>query len=382
MKQTLMRRIKMKLQVINRMVMAMVAIFATVAIIACKSNRNTEMTYKDIEPGVEAGLSGSFAGAASDSLIFIVGGCNFPEDPLGANSKKRFYKGIYLVNPTDESWRYCGALPHEIAYGVSATTPEGTFIAGGSDASQSFKEAYMLRFEDGKPVLTELPQLHVAIDNAYAAAIGSKVYIAGGNNDGKPSRALYMLDLADAGARWSKVSEMPGNPRVQPVMAAAKDAEGNDCLWIWGGFAGRHEGYDEPTLELTGLCYNPQNNSWSELPALLDDKGEAVSVGGGCAATLSDGRIAIAGGVNKDIFIEALRNQAPDYLQHPVEWYRFNGCLIVFDPKTLTCSAEPCQPDLARAGASMVSLSDNRVAVSGGELKPRIRTPKTLLLSL
>ena len=85
--------------------------------------------------------------------------------------------------------------------------------------------------------------------------------------------------------------------------------------------------------------------------------------------TLPDGRVVAMGGVNKDVFLEALRNQASDYLSHPVEWYRFNGRVMVFDPaaQTWTVAADD-------AGAAAAVTPDSEILLIGGELKPRIRT--------
>ena len=79
--------------------------------------------------------------------------------------------------------------------------------------------------------------------------------------------------------------------------------------------------------------------------------GEEVSLGGGIAVTLPDGRVVAMGGVNKDVFLEALRNQAPDYLSHPVEWYRFNGRVMVFDPAAQTWTVAADDEATARAEA-------------------------------
>lgn len=334
----------------------------------------------DAEAGIENGVSGSFAGRAGKNLVMIAGGCNFPcLQPLSGDAQKKFYKGIYLMDTATGVWHRAGSLPEAIAYGAWAQTPDGIVIAGGSNADGPQRDAYKITFDGTTPQVESLPELPAAIDNGYGAAIGRIVYVAGGNHDGVPSNDMYALDLDNLSGGWRKLRPMPGNPRVQPVMASGKDSDGKDRLWLWGGFAGRYEGH-EPTLELGGLCYDPQKNKWTAVAPLVDASGEAVSTGGGSAATLSDGRIAIVGGVNKTVFIEALRNQAPDYLMHPVSWYGFNGSVILYDPATGKSEALAPNPDAARAGASMVALEDDKIFLCGGELKPRIRTSETLII--
>ncbi|MDE7151856.1 MAG: cyclically-permuted mutarotase family protein, partial [Candidatus Amulumruptor sp.] len=86
------------------------------------------------------------------------------------------------------------------------------------------------------------------------------------------------------------------------------------------------------------------------------------------------------GGVNADVFLAALVDQAPDYLSHPIEWYRFNPYACIFNPATETWTVAD-SADTARAGASLlVAPSASRSIVTGGELKPRIRTPRPAVI--
>lgn len=308
------------------------------------------------EPGIEYGVSGSFGGMMGGVPVFA-GGCNFPfEDPISVPaSSKTFYCGIY----NGLTGERIGSLPVKTAYGASAQTPKGLVMAGGSTP-----DAWLLS-EDG--TLETLPALPNVIDNAYGASIGNTVYIAGGNLDGQPSRGLVSLNLDHPERGWQLVSLMPGLPRIQPVMAAA-----GGKLYIWGGFyAG-----DPKTVHTSGLCFDPQTGEWSELP----EPAPGVTLSGGVAATLDDNRIVCTGGVNRQIFLEAITAQAPDYLEHPVEWYKFNGKTYIFHPLDQTWNCLEYNADRARAGASTALLPDGTVLLMGGELKPRVRTPRPAIL--
>jgi len=321
----------------------------------------------DIEPGYERGVSAAFCGRIGNNLI-VAGGANFPcDDPLAPSAEKKLYRGIYAADDSQPlTWRRIGSLPVPMAYGASAMTGRGPVFIG------TDKSVWLLN-ADG--TLTDLPEMPVAIDNAAAAAIGDAVYVCGGNVDGKPSNALYSLDLTTG--EWRKLRSMPGNPRVQPAMAACMGR-----LWLWGGFAGKHDGKDA-TLETSGLCYDPRKNKWTPLPAPTDADGNEISLGGGCAVALSaDDRIVASGGVNKDIFLAALQNQAPDYLMHPVDWYRFNSNVLVFDPVRSEWTVAETTPDAARAGAAAIPGRHGDLFIYGGELKPRIRTSETLNIQL
>ncbi|MDE5800976.1 MAG: cyclically-permuted mutarotase family protein, partial [Paramuribaculum sp.] len=287
------------------------------------------------------------------------------------DARKNFYQGIYAADTASLSWRCIGFLPRAMAYGSSVAMPDGMILIGGMGEDGSTADVYRLRGSE----MESLPALPVTVDNGAAAAIGDILYVAGGNQDGIPSRDLWALDLSQPGKGWKKQAKMPGNPRTQPVMAAS-----GSRLYLWGGFAGKHKGHDA-TLDCDGLCYDPATNKWSPLPAPTAD-GAEISLGGGVAATLPDGRILATGGVNKDVFLAALRNQQPDYLLHPIEWYRFNSRIFIYDPAADEWQLVADRPDAARAGAAIATGPDGAVYIMGGEVKPRIRTAETLRIDL
>ncbi|MDE6826885.1 MAG: cyclically-permuted mutarotase family protein [Paramuribaculum sp.] len=329
----------------------------------------------DPDAGIDEGVSASFTGILPDGRVLVAGGCNFPGDPMAPGAVKRFYSGIYAAVPEEGQlvFERIGSLPEATAYGVSATTPEGVFMAGGTTADKALRTAFLMK-NDGS--IENLPELPYTVDNAYCAAIGDKVYIAGGNCNGLPSNNLICLDLKNPDKGWKELKPFPGEPRVQPVLAAS----GNK-LYLFGGFAGR-TAQNEPRLSTDGFVYDPKSNKWHELSGPTDDMGKPLSLGGGCAVTLADGRIACLGGVNAEIFLSALRAQPADYLSHPVEWYRFNPMLVVFNPADAQWTIATRTPDIARAGASAVVTPQDEIIVAGGELKPRIRTRRVSRLHL
>lgn len=334
------------------------------------------------EEGIDAGVSAEFAGII-DGMLITAGGCNFPGNPMAQGAQKKFYSGIYAINQanaaTNGDWEKIGMLPQALAYGVYATTPKGIVLAGGTTASGAQKDAMLLTLDNGLACISPLPSLPGTIDNAYACAIGNKVYVAGGNYNGAPSNTLLCLDLDNTAAGWTTLPSFPGNPRVQPVMAPGKNAKGQYCLYMFGGFAGKSADRDA-SLDTDGYEYNPATNKWTHIDGPADENGDALSTGGGVAALLPDGEIMVTGGVNKDIFLGALRNQPADYLSHPEEWYRFNSRVLLFNPAKRSWKIACTDPQMARAGAAIAVGADGTAYVMGGELKPRIRTPYTAVI--
>lgn len=340
----------------------------------------------DSEEGIASGVSAAFAGTIGGKVI-KAGGCNFPVNPMAPGSVKKFYQAIYELDRAADGTvtsKKIGMLPQAIAYGASATTPEGIVCIGGTTADKALNSAFIIRFDgDGQAVISPLPGLPQSVDNGAAAYADGKVYFAGGNVGGQPSNLVYCLDLKEwqKNPKWKVIAELPGNPRVQPVLAASKDAKGKTRLYLWGGFAGKGENRPA-SLNTDGLMIDPSNGRITPLPSPKDPEGNDVSTGGGVAVTLPDGRIAVTGGVNKDVFLEALRNQAPDYLSHPIEWYRFNPFTLVYDPVAERWTIEGEDPETARAGAAAAVTPAGDLWLIGGELKPRIRTSKVFISKL
>ena len=78
------------------------------------------------------------------------------------------------------------------------------------------------------------------------------------------------------------------------------------------------------------------------------------------------------GGVNKDIFLEAVNHPQPGYMTHPVEWYRFNPYICAYQKGEWHIVGK--EQIAARAGATLARYKQS-IYLIGGELKPGIRTP-------
>lgn len=307
------------------------------------------------DKGIEYGVSGAFAGKLPDGRIITAGGCNFPfPDPISvpANSKT-FYSGIYDVS----TGKRIGMLPKPLAYGASVSTKRGVVMIGGTGSSECF-------LFDGHS-LTSLPMLPESVDNGYASTIDETIYLIG---NGK----LYQL--FPEGPEWEIIETVPGDIRIQPVMASS----GNK-LYIWGGFTPAHDGKN-PKVHEDGLVYDTATHKWSKAAA-PEAEGSSLTLSGGVAVSCPDGSIIASGGVNHKIFLDAITCQAPDYLEHPAEWYRFNPYVLRYEPKRNKWSVLTKDTDFARAGATAV-YDGGRLIVLGGELKPRVRTPKTSIIEM
>lgn len=328
----------------------------------CAGKQPAWVTLPEIAPdesGYAAGVSAMYAGATGDVLI-AAGGANFPAIPAAEGGKKVFYDGIYLLR--DGAWSRVGTLPAPAAYGVCFPLADGLVLVGGANASGALRSVIRLCAKKDEVILCELPALPHAVEQAAGAAIDGILYIAGGLSDGKPSPALLALDTKTVEPQWRTLAPLP-EAFVQPVMAASAGR-----LYLWGGFDP-----EKGTVSAKGYRYDPATDIWCEIPGLPD----GGTLTGGCAATLADGRIACAGGVDRAIFSAALRLPAEklrDYLSQPPAAYRFRRELWIFDVETERWSLVGASDRTARAGATLVPF-DGGLCLLGGEIKPGIRTP-------
>ena len=292
--------------------------------------------------------------------------------------KKKYYRGIYAAEMNPDSllfWRKVGELPSPAAYGVSVSCPDGIVCAGGMNGRGALAAVYKIRWDErkGKVALETLPDLPYALDNMYGTLVGNRLFITGGNRNGKPSNSFLCLDLDNLEAGWQSLPEFPGAARVQPVCAGQRKGD-ETRIYLWGGFAASVDGRPA-TLSTDGYCYSSVSRQWTPVATPAGDDGETVSLGGGTAVAVNDSLILCTGGVNKDIFLAALRHPEKDYLLHPVEWYKFNDRILVYNANRNIWQEVARTPQTARAGAALAGWNKTFYNING-ELKPGIRTPQ------
>lgn len=344
-----------------------------IALLACTDNRETILkeigTMPAFEEGYEQGVSACYT-ALHDGALYIAGGCNFPEQPAAEGGAKRYYKGIYKAIIGDTLvWEQVGTLPETSAYGVSVQDGEYWIIAGGINEIHSQNSVLRIDLANGCKIDT-LPSLPCTSDNASGCIAKEVLYIAGGNTDGKASNRLWAINLRKP-TEWKEISSMPSRARVQPVCAML-----NDKVHIWGGFTpGDSTGI--AMVHTDGICYDPENDMWSNLPHTTTNE-DTITVSGGIATCINN-TIYVAGGVNKHIFTDAISGQynlisKDKYMFQPAEWYSFNRNLLSYSD-TAQWRTEYCDKVFARAGAAIIG-DDKNIYYIGGELKPGIRTPQ------
>lgn len=363
---------------IRKIIYGVYAIMGMMTMTACGSRPDAyEISLEKMQgfptedAGFLKGVSALYAGVVDGNLL-IAGGCNFPDTPAADGGKKVFYRDVYIAplsNDTVFEWKKIGQLPQAAAYGVTISTEKGLICVGGTTATHSLSDVFLLSLQKDTLHTDTLPSLPVTVDNMAGALVGHSLYIVGGNVNGVPSPSMYMLDLSDLSGGWKKGTDIPGAPRVQPVCVAQ-----GGKLYVWGGFAPA-VGERQASLSVNGYVYVPETEAWSPVAAPCDAEGNEISLGGGVGTAWGEDMILCAGGVDKDIFLKALQGiyTGKEYLSHPVEWYRFNRNLLLYHPQTDKWTTLGEYEQGARAGAVMVSQDGFHYMING-ELKPGIRT--------
>lgn len=326
--------------------------------------------YPSLEQGYEKGVSACYAGIIDGTLI-VSGGCNFPDKPVAEGGKKKYYKDIYAAtigNDTQLTWHKVGEMPEPAAYGVSVTYQDALIFIGGNNEIQSLCRVIKV-YREGDSIETDtLPSLPLPLDNMSGAVVGDKIFVVGGNCNGKPSSRVWSLDMTETAQGWKEEPQMPGIERVQPIAFAIDQHH----LGVWGGFTPKTNEH-AAALACEGISLSVDTQEWTTLPAPTDASGDIIFAGGGTAINIPTGEALFVGGVNKDIFLSALNNLPEGYLLHEPEWYRFNDRVMRYANGKWNCIAQ--DKAVARAGCALV-YHDGWVYVIGGELKPGIRTPE------
>ena len=318
------------------------------------------------EKGIEQGVSACFAGVIDDCLL-MAGGCNFPETPAAEGGKKRYYRGIYLARLNDGrklKWKRVGNLPEPTAYGVSVTAKDGIVCVGGNNGKTSLSSVYKVKIKKGKTIVEPLPDLPVALDNFTGALQGDSLVVFG-------DHMLYSLNLADVQQGW-KFRANTSMQRLQPISGFV----GSDFC-VWGGYKQKTENA-EASLSFDGMRFHDNRTMELDGPRHPVHQ-ENFSLCGAAAVNLNDDMMVVMGGVDKDIFLNALNSPAPDYLTHPSEWYRFSPWIFSYGRDGWQSVGQ--SRHVARAGATLVAHKGILYLI-GGELKPGIRVPSVCKITI
>lgn len=209
------------------------------------------------------GLAGSYAGV-SNGVLIIAGGANFPGNTRPwSGGIKTWHDSVWVMETPGGEWKAAGTLPRPMGYGVSLTANNALICLGGGDAHSNYKDAFMLRYVNGKLSRETLPDLPAPVVNACGAVVDGTIYLAGGVNsiNGATKQQCWSLSLNAADRAWKILPPLPGASRM---LAMAGAINGN--FYVFGGVhqpAGEARHYLKDCWE-----YTPLTGSWKKIADL------------------------------------------------------------------------------------------------------------------
>lgn len=187
-------------------------------------------------------------------------------------------------DPSSDVWAELSPMPTARGAGAAAVIDDQVYVVGGRPPAGNAFEVYDIS-DNAWTELPDLPQAFADRNHLAAAALGGRVYVAGGRyNGGSFSDPITAsLDIFDPQTRtWSA-----GAPMLRP-RGGVNGIAARGCFFVWGGEGtGTGEANDVfPDHDV----YNPRTNTWTRLPPL------PTPVHGVTGAAFVDGLIYMPGG--------------------------------------------------------------------------------------
>ncbi len=339
------------------------------------------LSWEELPPLPNAdGVAGPFVGVHGDALL-VAGGANFPQ-PVW-ETEKTFYDDIHVLlreqRDGETSFRWVGEfhLDRPVAYGASVSTKRGVVCMGGNDASQTFADVFLLRWnpETQSVDRESLPPLPRPCTNACAAVIGNRVYLAGGASGLELRTAVadfLCLDLGSNTPAWERLPDCPAPPRAFAI-AAAQNNGVDDCVYIFSGRRAAESGATEFLKDVWE--FNPAKYQEGHAAADVNpwrrraDAPRCIMAGTGVA--LGQSHIFLLSGADDTHFHEAdtLRDAHPGF---PKEAFAYHTITNTWTSAG-AIPANQVTTTAVRWGGDAVN---DPVILPSGEIRPRVRTPK------
>lgn len=378
---------------------------------------------------LNAGLARPFYGEHK-GMFFIAGGANFDQD-----SKKTYYSEI-LACPVQnlaqkEAWKVVGQLPKALAEGGSISTSHGVVCVGGTSSEGDSSNVYLLSWGGKKTEAAEqgdnaqnvttlnvqaLPSLPVTVHMPAMAVWNNEVYVIAGRQDKSLSTQVWKFDLSHwlswknltsqqsqnkqlgdlvleklylkkpvvigEEPTWERLPDLPGSGRTQAVAAIQNTDQKKVFLYVFGGCVNNEKGISVASSDAYGLDIEQakENQKWIPMTSL-----EGFSTIGASAVASGNQHILVVGGFEPTLWNEAneklstlkgdeLTAYSNSYFAKTPEEFNWNKKVMAYHTVTNKWFCYNELPFLPRCGAAVQLLSDGRLVVAGGEIKPKVRT--------
>jgi SSS family solute:Na+ symporter len=337
----------------------------------------------------QLGVAGAFTGVHNGVLI-VAGGANFPNGKPWEGGKKMYRDEIYVLQKTQDRYEWivpkAPRLRVRAAYGASVSVADGIVCLGGELENGVSNQSFIMQWNAAKNevIFKPLPDMPVALANSGATSIGNTIYVAGGENNGKPSSQFFALNLSDATPEWQVLPALPV-AMSHSVVVAQHNGEKTQ-VYVLGGRSATESGISE--LHSSNFKYDPSKKTWQKLGDISDGKQVTTwSAGTGVASGAS--YILLIGGDKGNVFhqIETFNAQiakaeTPELKQKLqaekvgllTSHEGFSKDIYLYNTITDAWTTVGKLPGAAQVTTTAVKWNDD-IVIPSGEISPGTRTP-------
>jgi N-acetylneuraminic acid mutarotase len=226
-------------------------------------------------------------------------------------------------------WSRVKRMPFALNHPTAVAYRGRLYVHGGYRSPDALAEptGELLRYDPRSRRWRRLPASPTPRAAHAAAAMGGRLYVAGGSNDSGSLNSLEVYDFARR--RWTLGPSFPGPARNHTTGVASRGR-----FYVLGG--------RDTTNLATAERYDPRRRRWEQLPPLGAPRGALAS------ARLRDGRIVVFGG--EDFGVPGASTIAP---------------VELFDPRTRRWRRLP-DMRTPRHGLGGAALGNRVFALAGG----------------
>lgn len=332
----------------------------------------------------DEGLAGSFAGVLRNSLI-IAGGTAFPEGKPWENGLKYFSDAILVFDRTSDGTLQVREnflkLPIAVGEGASVTVPSGLVCIGGLTPEGVSDAVFLISGTDEMNV-QKLPSLPVPVKFPAAAAIGSRIYLVGGENTDGATSHFLMLNIERISDGWQKMPDFPV-PVSAAMTVAQMDGE-EVSLFVFGGRS-RHKEDHLTTFYSHVYRFRPSSGAWKKMNNIQTRGMGEINLAAASAVPVGASHVIIIGGDNGVTYnqveqaIHAIEfGESGAQLRRDSLWIHhpgFNNRILIYNTITDSWFNEVAWEGNPIAVAPAVNLA-NSIIIPGGEIRPGIRSPE------
>ncbi|UCX05735.1 hypothetical protein FJ709_15320 [Shewanella glacialimarina] len=333
------------------------------------------------------GISGAYSAFIGDYLI-VAGGANFPNGhPFFDQGAKVFYSDIFVFDVNDGKLNEIahGHLPMKSGHGATVVVGNSLYLIGGKNNQQAFNSIIKLTLDQTqKPIVEVIGRLPFTWSSGGAAWQSDALYLFAGKQNDQVSNQVCKYSFITANC--IDASTMPPIPGLMRSDFPA--IHHHNHFYVFGGL-NLSAGKDHYVLT-DAYVFDFKKLRWKILAPITLDK-KPFSVVGGGVASLENGQLVLLGGVNREIFNNAILQlttlKGNDLRAFNQDYFSLSEADINFSRHQVTYNIANDSWDVLSddvpfwggAGPLTISQNGHRLYWISGEIKPVIRSPNVYL---